>query len=190
MWQNIEWFLARTVNFLFRKQAHPCAGLSAAVINGPVPASICLTALIPDGPDRRLLAEISAQNGWGLSVADTYDGVADDLLRTNAQVVLCDRDLPRPQWKEAVKRLSSLNPSACIILLSTVVDAYLWTEVLRVGGYDVLSKPLRQEEVLRAVKLAISYWKSTNRPAGLRPITPSGNEALSDGIQDELRKRV
>jgi FixJ family two-component response regulator len=47
-----------------------------------------------------------------------------------------------------------------VILVSGVRDDYLWQEVIRRGGYDVLPKPLRADSVARIVKLALSYWKS------------------------------
>ena len=55
------------------------------------------------------------------------------------------------------------------MLISPVADDYLWNEVLSNGGYDVLAKPLRQQDVLRAVKFAWSYLNSTRQtPATAR----------------------
>jgi len=59
--------------------------------------------------------------------------------------------------------LSSSRHRPCVLLVSRVVDDYLWNEVVRRGGYDVLSKPLREEEVARAIKLAWAYWNSAAR---------------------------
>jgi hypothetical protein len=42
--------------------------------------------------------------------------------------------------------------------MSRVVDEYLWNETVRRGGYDVVSKPLREEDLIRVVRLAWSYW--------------------------------
>jgi len=49
-------------------------------------------------------------------------------------------------------------------LVSKVADEYLWNEIVRRGGYDILSKPLQEDEVVRAIKLARSYWSSTSLP--------------------------
>jgi FixJ family two-component response regulator len=56
--------------------------------------------------------------------------------------------------------LASAPQRPSVILTSRVVDDYLWQEVIRYGGYDVLSKPLREEDVVRSVRLAWSYWNS------------------------------
>jgi FixJ family two-component response regulator len=55
-----------------------------------------------------------------------------------------------------------------VILVSGVADAYLWQEVVRREGYDILTKPLHTENVLRSVKLALSYWSvRTHQPVAL-----------------------
>jgi FixJ family two-component response regulator len=51
------------------------------------------------------------------------------------------------------------------MLVSRVADDNLWNEVVCNGGYDVLRKPLRQPDVLRAVKFAWSYWNSLRQAA-------------------------
>ncbi len=82
--------------------------------------------------------------------------------RLKAPVILCDRDLPGADWREAVQVLATSSRGACVILLSSVLDDYLRDEVGRKGGHDVLSKPLREDDVVRAVKLAWTYWNSTS----------------------------
>lgn len=77
-----------------------------------------------------------------------------------APVIFCDRDLPETEWREAVLTLAALPHRPIVILLSEVADEYLWSEVFRIGGFDVLVKPLRAEDVRRAIKLALSCWRS------------------------------
>jgi hypothetical protein len=47
------------------------------------------------------------------------------------------------------------------MLVSKVIDGSLWNDVVRSGGYEVLSKPLREDDVSRVMKLAWSYWNSS-----------------------------
>ena len=46
------------------------------------------------------------------------------------------------------------------MLVSKVIDDYLWNELVSNGGYEVLRKPLREDQVSRAVRMAWSYWSS------------------------------
>jgi FixJ family two-component response regulator len=61
--------------------------------------------------------------------------------------------------------LATASGGACVLLISTVADDNLWNEVVLNGGYDVLRKPLREADLLRAVKLAWSYWNGIRQIA-------------------------
>jgi DNA-binding NtrC family response regulator len=115
--------------------------------------------------DRRLLTEICSRNRWHLLFTETCEEARIALHQLKAPVILCDRDLPGRGWRETVEDLASSPHPACIILVSKVVDTYLWNEMVRTGGYDVLSKPLREDDVVRAVRWACSYWNSATRSA-------------------------
>jgi FixJ family two-component response regulator len=75
-----------------------------------------------------------------------------------APVILIDRDWPGTDWRLAVECLAASPNHACVILVSRAVDVYLWQELIRRGGYDVLAKPLQANHAARVVKLALSYW--------------------------------
>jgi FixJ family two-component response regulator len=83
--------------------------------------------------------------------------------RVKAPNLFIDRDLAGSDWREAMSRFASLSSRTCIVLVSRVVDVYLWNEVVRYGGYEVLAKPLRRDDVSRAVRLAWFYWSTAAR---------------------------
>ncbi len=124
---------------------------------------IAVVGLVISDEDRRLLTEICSRNQWHLLLTDTCEDAWTALDKLKAPVILCDRDLPGRGWRETVEDLASSPQRACIILVSEVVDTYLLNEVVRTGGYDVLSKPLREDDVVRAVRLASTYWYSEMR---------------------------
>jgi FixJ family two-component response regulator len=127
--------------------------------------SIAVIGLVTSDEDRRLLTGICSRNRWNLLFVDTCEEARIALHKLKSPVVLCDRDLPGDGWRGMVEDLASSPHRACIILVSGVVDPYLWNEVVRKGGFDVLSKPLREDDVVRAVRLAWSYWNSATRAA-------------------------
>ena len=128
-----------------------------------------------DNQDGRLLADIGGRSGWNVVFADTCSDAKAALDQAQAPVVLCDRELLGMGWRNAVEGLSGPPNQACVILLSETVDSYLWNDVVRAGGHDVLLKPLKEEGVVRAVRLARTYWNSPARTglglaASLRPL--------------------
>ena len=58
-----------------------------------------------------------------------------------------------------VERFVAANPRVCVILLSSVADQYLWEEVVHSGGFDLLTRPFRQEHVLSKLSFAYSHWR-------------------------------
>lgn len=74
------------------------------------------------------------------------------------RVIVCERDLPDGSWKDIVEVAASLPGRPPVIVTSRLADDYLWAEVLNLGGYDVLRKPLDRGEVHRSVGLAWQHW--------------------------------
>ena len=173
MRQAIHSLFARVADFLRRKNGSttwPSSSPAGHSSMGP----IAVVGLVTSDADRRLLTEICSRNRWPLLFTETCEEARIALHQLKAPVILCDRDLPGRGWRETVEDLASSPHRACIILVSEVVDTYLWNEVVRTGGYDVLSKPLREDDVVRAVRLAWSYWKSATRTAA----NPGKSQAL------------
>ena len=120
-------------------------------------------ALVGGDEDRKILAAICHGLPWDAHFVDTCRDASEVANRLKAPIILCDRDLPGMEWRDAVQALARSPHGACVILISKVVDDYLWNEVAHKGGHDVLSKPLPKDDVVRAVKLAWSYWNSTKK---------------------------
>ena len=160
--RTIHSHFARVADFFRRKKSSstwPSSSPAGRASMGP----IAVVGLVTSDADRRLLTEICSRNRWHLLLTDTCEDARIALDKLKAPVMLCDRDLPGRGWRETVEDLASSPQRACIILVSEVVDTYLLNEVVRTGGYDVLSKPLREDDVVRAVKLASTYWYSVMR---------------------------
>ena len=85
--------------------------------------------------------------------SDVREGV--ELLRCRPfAVAVCDRDTVGPDWRNALDILVAHAAGACVILISHAKDDYLWQEVVQRGGYDVITKPFRQELVVRSIQFA------------------------------------
>lgn len=124
---------------------------------------IPVMALTSDGRDRDSLTAFAVRGDWELVVAASLEEALASVRESRTAVVLCDRDLPGLDWRDALEKLAASNPACAIILTSAVNDEYLWDEVIHRGGYDVLAKPLQQEQTVRAVNLAWSYSRERAR---------------------------
>jgi DNA-binding response OmpR family regulator len=126
-------------------------------------ARIAVLAVIQQPADRSLLDEIAQRHRWKMALASSREEARDCLPRIEPQIILFDRDGDPIDWRSAVSSLAAASNGACVLLISRVVDEYLWNEVVSNGGYDVVRKPLREDDLLRNVKLAWSYWNGTRR---------------------------
>lgn len=128
--------------------------------NGEPPLTVL--AMTASRTDAALLRGILDGTGWELRIADDLEVAVAILGARAASIVLFDRDLPSVDWRQAIGKLSDGNRR--IILASFVADDYLWEEVIHCGGYDVIAKPLREDEVIHMIQFA---W------AALRKSLPS-----------------
>lgn len=118
---------------------------------------IGVLAIMPQGDERERLRRSAEGEPWTVeycvSVAE-----AIGMLRSGGEfaAVVLDRDVPGAEWKKAVADLAGSAPAARIMLASGEGGEGLWQRVVEQGGHDVLSKPLRPEEVRRAVLHA--HW--------------------------------
>jgi hypothetical protein len=81
-----------------------------------------------------------------------------ELSREQIAVVICERHLIDGNWKDVLSRLAPvLNPPR-LIVVARCSDNVLWMEVLNMGGFDLLSAPLREVEVAHAVGSAVFDW--------------------------------
>lgn len=85
--------------------------------------------------------------------------------------VICEADLPDAGWKKVLAHISRLKNVPRLIVISSQASESLGTEVLNLGGYDLLPMPLVEEEVLWAVGL-IGYNFNNERYRRRKPAGP------------------
>lgn len=116
-------------------------------------------AVVCSDRERSALDDNASKSNWRLCFANTSTEAAKYLREQPIAVILCDRDLPGTHWREHMEDLLRSAPHSSVILVSGVNDEYLWEEVIRNGGYDLLTKPFQESRVVPAVTGAWWYWK-------------------------------
>lgn len=116
--------------------------------------SVQIAGLIDGEEHRAQFQEIARLFGWTAFVCGSWDEGISMLDLKRPTILVYDRDLSDGDWRTAMSKLIALYPSIYVLLASTVTDQYLWNEVIRYGGYDVVLKPFRAEEMRRTVNFA------------------------------------
>lgn len=113
--------------------------------------------------DRMLLHDVFRKFGWRLFEACNRRRAMECLDRHPVQVVLAETSTPRWNWRRVLRDLRRLAHPPQLIVTSRTVDDSLWAEVLNMGGYDVLARPLEPEEVERVVASARRHFDPPGR---------------------------
>src|SRR3954467_5687027 len=109
--------------------------------------------------DRPLLQDIFRNLGWTLFEASNHRHAMQHLQRHAIEVVIAESDVPNWNWKKVLSDLRRLAQPPQLIVASRAADDYLWSEVLNIGGYDVLPQPFERDEVERVVAAAHRHHK-------------------------------
>jgi len=153
--------------FRFPRKSADAAVDPRRVFDEPDP--VRLLAITRGIEEKATLARIAADLGWRLSIAGSADEAIQLLGDEPLPLVICDRDLPGDDWRATVARIANRRDVLCVVLASSVVDDYLWDEVIQQRGYDVVSKPFEADQLRRAVTFAWSWKRWYMR--SLRPIS-------------------
>jgi DNA-binding response OmpR family regulator len=116
------------------------------------------------------LRGILEHTNWSLMETRACQEAVEILRGQGLAVVICERDMPDGSWADLLQMASALPSPPLIIVTSRDADERLWGEVLNLGGYDVLAKPLEASEVTRVISLAWMHWRQKwsglRKPAG------------------------
>jgi DNA-binding NtrC family response regulator len=97
--------------------------------------------------DREMLEESLAGTPWRLVEAANLQQAVESLRRVAIPIVLCDIEFDQLPWRAVLRALRRERRRASVILLSDQGGVELSSEVIRRGGFDVLTRPFRREEV-------------------------------------------
>ncbi len=111
--------------------------------------------------DHTALRRIIDNTQWRLATADSCGEALQKLGYLDVLVVFCEGSLPDGNWKDVLESIKAFRESPLLVVTSRLADEPLWAEVLNLGGYDVLSKPFVEDEVLRVLA---SIWSQRVRP--------------------------
>ena len=116
--------------------------------------------------DRLLVQEVFRRLGWNLFEARDRRRAMECLDRNPVQVVIAESDLPHWNWKRVLNDLRNRNKPPQLVVTSRQADETLWSEVLNVGGYDVMAQPLDSHEVERVISSAHRHYDVHPMTAG------------------------
>jgi DNA-binding NtrC family response regulator len=101
---------------------------------------------LEDG-DRRILADAAKRCDCDLISARTIHEAMQLARGRVVRVILCQPAFPDGDWRDLLNLSLSWKTPAKVIVVFRLADNRLWSEVLNLGGYDLLAAPLDGREV-------------------------------------------
>lgn len=136
--------------------------------------------IIEDDMDMSLLLKrFLTKNGYEVeAVANGKNGVSS-FTANPTDLVLCDYRLGDMEGVEVLKRIKDIEPTVPFIIMTGYSDIRTAVNVMKMGAFEYLTKPLLPDETLQIIKRALS---STNHLADIfvnRPFEGSDNTDIT-----------
>lgn len=111
--------------------------------------------------DAQMIGQVLTDFGLSVRIASAYREAVSELNKFRFSVVFTDVHLRDGSWKDVLSHTAEIVDAPRVVVIAPEVDPVLCGEVISLGAYDVLARPLREDEIRRVVALAL-------------PLTPTG----------------
>jgi|SRR5208283_883035 len=157
----------------FAPTREPVAQRIAVLSVSPAEEDHFYLQTILTNPRRTLYPDLA----FTMTAKRTISAAMSALKQGRVSIVMCEYDLSPGSWKELLEFVEGLSAPPPLIVTSRVADERMWAEVLNLGGYDVLARPLNNEEVVRTITSAWSLWQHRFRIPAATAQSAGGNAA-------------
>jgi len=106
---------------------------------------------------RSFLREVLLLAGHRVTLVESGPAALEVCTRDPVDVVLTDLRMEPMSGQELIERLRGLSPQSVPIVLTGHASVERTVELMRLGAFDVLSKPCRAAEILEAVQEALTH---------------------------------
>jgi two-component system response regulator HydG len=102
-----------------------------------------------------LLSKFLARNGFDVTTASTGTIGMEYLKTGDYNLVLCDFRLEDTDGREMLKNIKTHYPKTGVIIITGYSDIKMAVELIKMGAYDYITKPLYPDEILNTINKAI-----------------------------------
>ncbi|RRN77177.1 sigma-54-dependent Fis family transcriptional regulator [Pseudoxanthomonas sp. SGD-10] len=109
-----------------------------------------------------LLSKFLGRNGFEVKTASSGNAAFEILSKESFNLVMCDFRLEDTDGREVLKKIKVLYPRTGVIIITGYSDIKLAVELIKMGAYDYITKPLYPDEILNTVNKAIETQNALN----------------------------
>ncbi|WAC41667.1 sigma-54-dependent transcriptional regulator [Pedobacter sp. SL55] len=109
-----------------------------------------------------LLSKFLTRNSFDVTSATSGTSAMDYLAKDHYDLVLCDYRLEDTDGKEMLVKIKDNYPKTGVIIITGYSDIKLAVELIKLGAYDYITKPLYPDEILNTINKAIETQIALN----------------------------
>ena len=126
-----------------------------------------------------LLTRFLERNNYSVASASSGQTAIDWMKKNKPDLVLCDFKLDDMRGTELLGMIKLAHPQAAVIIITGYSDVKDAVEVMKLGAYDYITKPLFPDEILITIKKALLAGPKESMV--LKPVQPNIAAAESNG---------
>ena len=112
--------------------------------------------IIDDDLDMCLvLSKFLLRNGYDTDTANSGAKGITKFKEDNFDIVICDFRLGDRDGKDILKEIKSISPDTIVLIITGYSDIKIAVDVIKMGAYDYITKPLIPDEVLSVLSAAL-----------------------------------
>ena len=107
-----------------------------------------------------LLSKFLTRDGFEVANAVSGASAMKILAEETFDLILCDYRLHDTDGREILIKVKEDYPSTSVIIITGYSDIKLAVELIKLGAYDYITKPLYPDEILNTIKKALAAQKT------------------------------
>jgi two-component system response regulator HydG len=130
-----------------------------------------------------LLKRFLTKNGYEVTLAHSGKKALEELENLEPNLVLCDFRLEDIDGKELLVKIKERYPRTPVIIVTGYSDIKVAVDVMKLGAYDYVTKPLFPDEILLSIKSALQKIavKADNSNSLATVVMPDDDDSKNTG---------
>ena len=133
-----------------------------------------------------LLSKFLTRNGFEVSTSTNGNNALEIMTKEPFNLVLCDYRLEDTDGREMLRKIKATYPDTGVIIITGYSDIKLAVELIKMGAYDYITKPLYPDEILNTINKAIEAQKAINQHINLSSVTIAKRESKEEFTPEEF----
>ena len=124
--------------------------------------------IVDDAPDTlEIIERLFHYEGYDVLIASTGEEGVKKFEKENPEVVLMDINLPGIDGTEALRRIRTINPQQCVVMLTAFATVDNAIQALKEGASDFVKKPFENDHLIHIVNQCFEKHKTLKEKENL-----------------------